>query len=836
MRFLQLNLILVSLLFGSAVSSASETDAQAREALEAKAAKERYAKVQPLLALHCFGCHGPEKQRALIRFDRVENYRIEEQRLWVMAHDQILTGAMPPEDSLQLKDADKKAILSWIEQEAAAARKMAGAGHTRRLNRREFSAALQDLTGLSVDFAHALPGDGKVAGFDTGASGLQDAADSVAQVMKVTRVAVDALRFLEPAPGKPLLANTRESADPRKTFDAWKTQGVTVRAKQALPKKGSVLEPKWLGDRDGMTFNIPGPVDGSAVLRIKLLVSVMKPSPAVPNPNLWVEIGSRDVDYREITGGFDTPEELVYEYAVDDSRGVQVQLSSKVEIPYSIEGFENDDTSKPEDNLPGGIGMFRPRFDRKTVPMEKHPVPYVIVQNVEIDLDYVAAWPPAHWQVKMAPISDNADSANRLLKLWMERAYRRPVASAEQERFFALYQKLRSQQMSFDEALRATFQSVLMSGGFRYLPSPNDADPVVSQHAIASRLSFMLWGAPPDTTLRQLAAAGKLRDPAVLDAQVERLLADARSDAFFRPFIMQWLDMDQPITIAMDNLKKQDFRFGRHLKASLREETIRYIALLIAENRPAKEMIISDWTLMNDILAIHYGYPRIEGSKLQKVKLRPDDPRGGGILGHGGLQSMLTWMGENWVIYRGSWAMKHILNDPPPPPPLEVPELNPSSGGNKGKPFRELLKQHQADPNCSICHRKMDPLGFAFQNFDISGRWRAVEFESYSKNELDGKIAWVGNGKTRPVDTTGRLPRGEEFKTFAECRQLIGENYREDLVGGLMDHLLLYAAGRQPDVLDKAEIRKIIKAHANKGYPLKDILKAVVGSAWKADP
>ena len=134
-----------------------------------------------------------------------------------------------------------------------------------------------------------------------------------------------------------------------------------------------------------------------------------------------------------------------------------------------------------------------------------------------------------------------------------------------------------------------------------------------------------------------------------------RLLADARSDAFYRPFIMQWLDMDQPITIAMDNLKKQDFRFGRHLKASLREEPIRYIAQLIAENRPAQEMIISDWTLMNDILAIHYGYPRIEGTKLQKVKLRPDDPRGGGILGHAGLQSMLTWMGENWVIYRGSW-------------------------------------------------------------------------------------------------------------------------------------------------------------------------------------
>jgi hypothetical protein len=796
--------------------------------------------VQPLLKRFCFGCHGPEKQKSQIRYDQIKDYRVADQHLWAMAHEQLIKGAMPPEESPAPTESERKVILAWIEQQAAAARKKYGAGTTRRLNRREVSGALQDLTGLAVDYSDALPGDGKVAGFDTAAEGLQDAADSISQFMKVSRAAVDGIRFLEPANSKRFEANLRTATDPKKAIDAWKAMGASANTGGSQRGLGLLMEPRWVGDRDALSFTVPAPADRSGVLRLKLVVSAMKPSAAVPNPHLWVEVGAKDIAYREITATFDAPQEIVFEIQVDDlamnEKGLKINLSNKVEIPYAVEGFENDDNSKPEDKLPGGIGLYRPRFDRKALTPDKQPVPYIVLQQVEIDTDYVAPWPHARWPEKLAPISDNLESATRLLNLWMERAIRRPIRPGESERYLALYQKLRSESASFDEALRAAFQSVLLSSGFRYLPSTSDPDPVVVQHAIASRLSFMLWCAPPDEALRKLAASGKLRETATLDAQADRLIADPRSDAFFRPFIMQWLEMDQPITIAMDHIKKQDFRFGRHLKASMREETIGYIAQLITENRPARELIVSDWTLMNNILAIHYGYPAIDGSALRKVKLRPDDPRGGGILGHAGIQSMLCWMGENWVIYRGSWTLRHILNEPLPPPPLDVPELNPSAGGNKGKPFRELLKQHQADPNCSMCHRKMDPMGFAFQNFDLSGRWRELEYESYSKNELDGKIAWIGTGKSRPVDSVGRLPRGEEFKTFAQCRQLIADNYREDVVRGLMKNLVIYAAGRQADALDMTEIRKAINENAAKGHQLRDLLKAVLKLSWLTDP
>jgi hypothetical protein len=234
--------------------------------------------------------------------------------------------------------------------------------------------------------------------------------------------------------------------------------------------------------------------------------------------------------------------------------------------------------------------------------------------------------------------------------------------------------------------------------------------------------------------------------------------------------------------------------------------------------------------MMNDILARHYGYDGVEGGAQRKVKLRADDPRGGGILGHAGIQSMLCWMGDNWVIYRGAWTLRHILDHPPPPPPLEVPELNPSDAKNRGKPFRELLKIHQQDARCAVCHRTIDPAGFAFQNFDISGRWRDVEHESYARSELDGRVAWHGVGKTRPVDAAGRLPRGEEFKTFAEFKRLVVKEYQKDLVRGLLKNLFVYATGRVPGIDDLREIDAILAEHRVREYPLRDLLKAVVRS------
>lgn len=264
----------------------------------------------------------------------------------------------------------------------------------------------------------------------------------------------------------------------------------------------------------------------------------------------------------------------------------------------------------------------------------------------------------------------------------------------------------------------------------------------------------------------------------------------------------------------------------------MKAESIQYVARLFTDNRPARELISSNWTMMNDVLAWHYGYPDLQGGELRKVTLHsgPEDGRGGGIFSHAGIQSMLCWMGDNWVIYRGSWTLQHILDDPPPPPPLEIPELNPTDKANRGKSFRELLAAHQADSKCSVCHHKIDPLGFAFQNFDLSGRWRNVEHERYHRSELDGKIEWRGEGKTRPVDTAGHLPRGETFQTFAEFKQLLVKHYLDDITRGLLKKLTLYGTGRKPNVIDLRTIRGIMRDQQDNDYRLRDVVKALIRS------
>ena len=781
----------------------------------------------PLMEKHCVGCHGPDKQKARLRFDRVRGFQISDRHLWTKIYEQISRGEMPPEDESQLSPSDKTKVLAWIVKEQRAL----GTGSTRRLNRREFGSALRDVTGLNVDFSYSLPGDSKVDGFDTGAEALQDAADSVSQVMEVTRRAVDGIRFLEPAPGRIYKADlVNVEKDPHRKFDSWKKDGLTLGKLPRFAKSGlgALGETRWPGDRTSSMFSVPYPPEQRGLSRVKIGIISYSNFPGVPNPVLEVKIGGRIHDRQEITGPVELEYQVQVEDAIKSNKGLSFGFTPRVPVAYAVKGFENEDKSKP-DKLPNGAGLYRPAWDKKKLRKpEEQPIPFVAFQRIEVEPHYVAAWPPLDWNVDIGEITDSLQSAEKLLALWMERAYRRKVEKTERSQFMAFYKQLRKDGMSFDNALRSTFQSVLLSPPFRYLDSTAHQDKKRANYAVASRLSFMLLGAPPDQELFKLAASGEIRNDQVIRAQAGRLLRNKRSfDAFIRPFVTQWLEMEQPITLVDDRLGMASYKFRAHLQDSMREETWRYFEKLLFENRPARELIESDWTMMNEALARHYGYERIKGAHLRKVLLRQNDKRGGGIMSHAGIQSMLTWMGENWVIYRGAWVARHILDDPPQLPPLEVPELDPSKGDLKHMTPRELMAFHAEDAKCAVCHIKLDPIGFAFQNFDLSGRWRDVEYASYAVDELDGKMAWRGKGKTRPVDTAGRLPGGEEYQTYDEFREVVLKHYKTDLVRGLMKKFMLYATGRQPDIDDLEEIEEIMKQNVAKGYPLKDMLLEV---------
>lgn len=593
--------------------------------------------------------------------------------------------------------------------------------------------------------------------------------------MEVTRRAVEGIRFLDPAPGEVLqveLVNVEK--EPNRRFDPWKEAGITLGKlpKIAEPGMGALVEPKWPKDRSDSLFSVPPPPGGRGLVRVKFRVASYSAFPEVPNPIVWIEIGGRVLERREITGPVDLEYQVQFEDSLLGKNGLKVGFTPRVEVPYRVEGFENEDRSKPG-QFPNGAGLFRPVWDRKTLRKpEQQPRPFAVLKHVELEPRFVAAWPPAEWNVDLGDIGDDTGSAEKFLTLWMDRAYRRPATSVEKRRFLGFYEKLRRDGLSFDDALRSTFQSVLMSGPFRYLDSTAHPNETIADHTVASRLSFMLVGSPPDAELRELAGSGRLRRLEVLTAQAERLLDGGRSyEGFVRPFVTQWLEMEQPITLVDDRRGKASYHFRRFLQDSMRQETWSYVARAIEDNRPARELVSSDWTMMNDSLARHYGYEGITGGRLRKVRLRAEDPRGGGIVSHAGIQSMLCWMGDNWVIYRGAWTARKILDDPPQLPPLEVPELDPTAGDLKYLKPRELMAYHREDQKCAVCHVKLDPIGFAFQNFDLSGRWRDVEHESYVVDELDSNVAWRGQGKTRPVDTVGELPAARRSARMTNSRR-----------------------------------------------------------------
>ncbi len=785
--------------------------------------------VGPFLRAHCVECHGAEEREGGVRFDGIGGFEVADTELWTAVHEVLSSGEMPPEKVEARPAGDSiDAVVAWIEREQRGATE----GGIRRLNRREANAALRDLTGLGVDFGGGLPEDATVGGFDTGAAALGDAEDSVEAWLDVSRRAVEGIRFTEPereAAGVEFDLLDEKFKDARRAFDPYEERGVLSRGKGAVWREGCglLLQAKWLGDRDAFTIVVPAPEDRRGVVRVEVEVSPYLPVRGVPEPRLAVEIGGKGLPVLAIGWKQGETRTLVFEESAEDlalgGDGLLIELKNLVEMPYGVEGFDNEDKTKPE-QVPGGGGLFRPVYDRKAPP-EEQPVPFIAVRRLAVCWDHVAAWPPEGWGIAAAREGAGDAEAERLLRVWAGRAWRRPAAGGELGPFRELYRRGRRDGMGFDPALRSAFQAVLLSAPFRYLPPAADGD-----HALAARLGFMLTGAPPDAELRELAERGRLRDAEVLRGQVRRLLRAGGREGFFAPFVSGWLELGQPITLAMDYFGKQDFRFGRYLKESMRAETVAYVAELFAADRPARELVRSDWTMMNDALAQHYGYAGIGGAELRRVELRGDDPRGGGVFGHAGVQSMLTWMGDNWVIYRGAWALRTVLDDPPPPPPLEVPELDPGAGENRGKPFRELLLQHQAEAGCAVCHRSIDPLGFAFQNFDLSGRWREFEFERYIRNELDGKVEWRGEGRKRPVDATGVLPDGAEFASFDELKEILADDHAERIALGVLKRLTLFGTGRQADVADLRALREILDRHRAKGFPLRSMLEDLVAS------
>ncbi|HLI85668.1 MAG TPA: DUF1592 domain-containing protein [Bryobacteraceae bacterium] len=391
--------------------------------------------------------------------------------------------------------------------------------------------------------------------------------------------------------------------------------------------------------------------------------------------------------------------------------------------------------------------------------------------------------------------------------------WRRPVEEADIERLLPFYEA-GEREGGFDEGIERALERLLVSPQFlfRIEREPVGAQPgtvfAVSDLELASRLSFFLWSSIPDDELLRVASEGKLREPAVLEKQARRMLADARSESLVTNFAAQWLFLRDLEAKRPDELLFPDF--DETLRAAFRRETDLFLDSVLRGNRSVLDLLTANYTFVNERLAKHYGIPNVEGSYFRRVELPAGSPRGG-LLGQGSILTITSYATRTSPVVRGKWVLENLLSAPPPPPPPNVPALKTeSSESGKTLSMREAMTAHRANPACAGCHARMDPIGFALENFDAVGRWR----------ERD-------NGNA--IDASGVLPGGTRFEGAAGLKKALlahPEQFVETIAGKLM----MYAIGRNVQYFDQPAIRTIVRDAAASNYTFTSLVLGVVKS------
>ena len=409
------------------------------------------------------------------------------------------------------------------------------------------------------------------------------------------------------------------------------------------------------------------------------------------------------------------------------------------------------------------------------------------------------------------PDAEESACADRILTTLLRRAYRRNVTADDLRRVRQFYEAGRAER-DFDLGIQRALERVLVSPQFlfRIEQEPAGAAPGsvyrVSDFELASRLSFFLWSSIPDDELLDAAAAGTLRQPEVLRRQVTRMLADPRSRSLVTNFAAQWLFLRDVETKEPDVYLFRDFDEG--VRAAFVRETELFLDSILRENRSVLELLTADYTFLNEPLAKHYGIPQITGSHFRRVTLPKGSPRRG-LLGHGSILSITSYSTRTSAVLRGKYVLENLLASPPPPPPADVPSLNTERSG-KPLSMKEAMQLHRASPACAGCHAKMDPIGFALENFDALGRWRAEE-----------------NG--RPLEVTSALPDGTIVDGVEGVRQLVLRDPAL-FVEALTGKLLMYALTRNIQHYDQPTIRVIARESARQNYTFASLVLGVVNS------
>jgi hypothetical protein len=752
-----------------------------------------------MLDRYCVECHNNAEYTADLSFEgRAFDNVHSDPAVWEEVLRKLKINAMPPREQPQ-PDAELRAefvaALEGTLDAAAAADPYAGTTGVHRLNRAEYANAIRDLLGVEADLSSLLPSDGGDFGFD-----------NIAEVLTTSPVLLEryltvALRVADMAVGNPEAAVTATAY--RVPFELTQDKHL-----DGLP----------LGTRGGTRVRHTFPADGEYVFSGRLVRGVEEGLFGIEGhdrPHEFLVLVDGKTVYSAEIGGKELHELSVAEginVAQDEVNAAMTSPPIPVTAgPHEVVFTWRERVAAEQNSWQPGLRASLEAHNPSGMPRLEDGVvegPYNVTG--------VSATPSRERVFVCEPASaaEEPACAEEILSTLARRAFRRPVETADIEASLAFYEGARADGGDFDDGIRAAVARMLVSPWFLFRVEGDSPDvPPGSNHRIsdvelASRLSFFLWSSIPDDELLSTAERGELRNADVLESQVQRMLADSRSNALVENFVGQWLQLRN-----LESRVKPDFLlypdFDDNLRKGFRTETELLFANVLREGRPVHELITADYTFMNERLARHYGVKGVYGARFRKVQL--DDPNRYGLFGHGSLLALTSASSRTSPIIRGKFIVTEFWNNPPPTPPADVPALEESAPKDRPSTVREQLERHRADPVCAACHNNIDPIGFALENFDVDGSWRDETREGLA------------------IDSAGILHDGTPIDGPVELRQALLAD-PELFASTVTEKLLIYALGRGLEPRDMPVVREIVRNAADHDYSLVSIVLGIVDS------
>jgi mono/diheme cytochrome c family protein len=746
---------------------------------------------QAFLDRYCVACHGAASKTAGIVLQNSEaSNPAARPDLWEKVIRKIKAGDMPPAGMPRPDDASLRAFSTGLTNELDAAARVApyaGRPVIRRLNRLEYANAIRDLLALEMPVKDELPPDGIAAGFDNIGDALSMSPLLLEQYLKVAR------KVSEYATGTGDASPVTDSFRAPDAQSAWLGPGMPfgtrggIRVQHYFPFDGeyslrAFLERNDLPKSEGVRF-------------FQMRVDV-KAGPHVVIATFPDEFAEREGPVPNVAGPGGPPLGGPL-----DTRGSAIHPTLEVRVDNRrVKTFEIAGMTVGEAAFAGTPGP--PAMDRLEISGPYH------AKGVDET--------PSRRRLfvcRPAAPAEEAACAGRILSTIARRAFRREVGPSDVEPFLTQFEVARRKH-NFDASIATALASLLLAPDFlfRLEFDPPGAAPgsaqKVSQSELASRLSFFLWNSIPDDELLGAAQSGKLRRKATLDAQVRRMLAVPAAAAMFDNFAGQWLGLRGLAEAKPDPMAYPDFDGA--LVAAFEEETRLFVGSILRENRSVLDLLAADYTYLNEKLARQYGIPGVIGPGFRRVSL-VSIPERGGLLGQGSILLLTSHKTTTSPILRGKWILDSLLNSPPaPPPPTGVPPLEASVGKGEKLTVRQQIERHRKDAACASCHARMDPLGFALENFDVIGRWRTLD-------------------QGGEIEPSAKMPNGTSFSGPLGLKQyLLGRP--DEFVAATIARLLMYALGRELDARDQPAIRQIMRQSEPGGYRFQDVIAAIVNS------